>query len=71
MIQPHATIPVQTISASEDRIQRVEQMLRQLRVAEGMDVWDGFDSALVTPLPPKFGCLTWSGIQAEDVHVLI
>ena len=23
-------------------------MLRQLRVAEGMDVWDGFDSALVT-----------------------
>ena len=24
-------------------------MLRQLRVAEGMDVWDGFDSALVTP----------------------
>ena len=29
-------------------------MLRQLRVAEGMDVWDGFDSAPVTPLPPKF-----------------
>ena len=43
-------------------------MLRQLRVAEGMDVWDGFDNAPVTPLPPK---LTWSGIQAEDVHVLI
>ena len=29
-------------------------MLKQLRVAEGMDVWDGFDSALMTPLPPKF-----------------
>ena len=29
-------------------------MLRQLRVAEGMDVWDGFDCAPVTPLPPKF-----------------
>ena len=29
-------------------------MLRQLRVAEGMDVWDGFDSAPVIPLPPKF-----------------
>ena len=29
-------------------------MLRQLRVAKGMDVWDGFDSAPVTPLPPKF-----------------
>ena len=54
MIQPHATIPVQTISAFDDRIQRVEQMLRQLRVAEGMDVWDGFDSAPVTPLLPKF-----------------
>ena len=29
-------------------------MLRQLRVVEGMDVWDGFDNAPVTPLPPKF-----------------
>ena len=29
-------------------------MLRHLRVVEGMDVWDGFDSSLVTPLPPKF-----------------
>ena len=29
-------------------------MLRQLRVAKGMDVWDEFDSAPVTPLPPKF-----------------
>ena len=54
VIQPQATIPVQTISASEDRIQRVEQMLRQLRVAEGMDVWDEFDSASMTPLRPKF-----------------
>ena len=54
MIQPHATIPVQTIGASDDRIQRVEQMLRQLRVVEGMDVWDGFDSAPMPPLPPKF-----------------
>ena len=54
MIQPHATILVQTIGASDDHIQRVEQMLRQLRVAVGMDVWDGFDNALVTPLPPKF-----------------
>ena len=54
MIHPHATIPVQTIGASEDHIQRVEQMLRQMRVAEGMDVRDGFDSAPVTPLPPKF-----------------
>ena len=29
-------------------------MLRQLRVVEGMDVWDGFDSAPVTPLLPIF-----------------
>ena len=29
-------------------------MLKQLRVAEGMDLWEGFDSAPVTPLPPKF-----------------
>ena len=54
MIPPHAIVPVQTTGAFDDRIQRVERMLRQLRVTEGMDVWDGFDSALVTPLPPKF-----------------
>ena len=54
MIPPHAIILVQTTGASNDHIQRVEQMLRQLRVAKGMDVWDGFDSALVTPLSPKF-----------------
>ena len=29
-------------------------MLRQLRVAEGIDVWDGFDSAPVTLLLLKF-----------------
>ena len=40
VIPPYAIIPIQTTSASNDRIQRVEQMLRQLRVAEGMDVWD-------------------------------
>ena len=54
VIPPHAIVPVQTTRASDDRIQRVEQMLRHLRVVEGMDVWDGFDSALMTPLPPKF-----------------
>ena len=54
MIPPHLIIPVQTIGASDNRMQRVEQMLRQLRVAKGMDVWDGFYNALVTPLPPKF-----------------
>ena len=32
-------------------------MFRQLRVAEGMNAWDGFDSAPVTPLPPKFRML--------------
>ena len=50
MIPPHAIVPVQTTSASNDRRQRVEQMLRRLRVVEGMDVWDGFDSAPMTPL---------------------
>ena len=54
VILPHAIVLVQTTSASDDRIQRVEQMLRQLRVAKCMDVWDGFDSAPVTPLSPKF-----------------
>ena len=39
VIRPHATIPVQTIGAFDDLIQRVEKMLRQLRVAESMDVW--------------------------------
>ena len=29
-------------------------MFRQLSVIKGMDVWDGFDSAPVTPLPHKF-----------------
>ena len=29
-------------------------MLRQLSVAEGMDMFDGFDSAPVTPLSLKF-----------------
>ena len=29
-------------------------MLRQLRVTKGMDVWDGFDSAPVILLSPKF-----------------
>ena len=29
-------------------------MLRQLRVAKGMDVLDGFDSTHVTPLSPRF-----------------
>ena len=57
MIPPHAIVPVQTTGASNNRIQRVEQMLRQLRVAKGMDVWDGFDSALMTPLLPKFWML--------------
>ena len=54
MIPPHSIIPIQTTGASDNCIQRVEQMLRLLRVAEGMDVWDGFDSAPVTPLSPKF-----------------
>ena len=54
MISPHAIVLVQTTDASDDRIQRVEQMLRQLRVTEGMDVWDGLDSAPVTLLLPKF-----------------
>ena len=53
-IPPHTIVPVQTTDAFDDRIQRVEQMLRQLIVIEGMDVWDGFDSTLVTPLPSKF-----------------
>ena len=38
VIQPHATIPVQTIGASDDHIRRVEQMLRHLRVVDDMDV---------------------------------
>ena len=54
MIPPHAIVPVQTIGDSDDRIQRVEHMFRQLRVAEGIDVWVRFDSAPMTPLPPKF-----------------
>ena len=44
VIQPHAIIPVQTTGSSDDLIQRVEQILKRLRVVEGMDVWDGFDS---------------------------
>ena len=54
VISPHAIVPVQTTGASDDRIQRVEQMLRQLRVAEGMDAWDGLDNAPVTLLSLKF-----------------
>ena len=54
MIPPQVIVPVQTIDASDDRISRVEQILRQLRVVKGMDVWDGFYSTLMNPLPPKF-----------------
>ena len=54
VILPNAIIPIQITCASNHRIQMVEQMLRQLRVAKGMDVWDGFDSAPVTPMSPKF-----------------
>ena len=54
MILPHAIVPVQTIDVYGDHIQRVEQMLKQLRVVEGMEVWDEFDSTPVTLLPPKF-----------------
>ena len=54
VIPPHAIVLVQTTGAFDDRIQRIEQMLKKLRVIEGMDVWDGSDSAPVTPLPPKF-----------------
>ena len=50
VISPHAIVPIQATSSSNDRIQRVERMLRQLRVEKGMDVWDGIDSAPVTPL---------------------
>ena len=51
---PHVIVPIQTTDASEDCIQRVEHMLKQLRVIEGMDVWDRFNSTPVTPLLPKF-----------------
>ena len=54
VIPPHAIVPVQTTGASNDRIRRVQRMLRQLRVTEGMDVWDGFDSTPMTLLLPKF-----------------
>ena len=36
VISSHAIVPVQTTGSYDDHIQRVEQMLRQLRVAEGM-----------------------------------
>ena len=74
MIPPHSIIPVQTTSASDDRIQRVEQILRKLRVAEGMDVCDGFDSAPVTPLPPKFQMLDmerYTGKGCPRTHLRI
>ena len=42
VIPPHGIVPIQTTGTYDDRIQRVEQMLRQLRVAEcmmcGMDL---------------------------------
>ena len=74
MISPHAIVPIQTIGASDDCIQRVERMLRQLRVAEGMDVWDGFDSAPMTPLPPKFRMLDmerYTGRGCPCIHLRI
>ena len=74
VISSHAIVPVQTTSASDDRIQRVEQMLRQLIVAEGMDVWDGFDSAPMTPLPPKFwmpGMERYTGRGFPNTHLRI
>ena len=49
MIPPHVIVLVQITGAFDDRIQRVEQMIKQLRVVEGMDVLDGFDSAPMTP----------------------
>ena len=54
VIPPHAIVRVQITGAFDDLIQRIKQMLRQLRTVEGMDVWDRFDSAPVTPFLPKF-----------------
>ena len=74
MIPPHAIVPVQTTGASDDLIQRVEQMLKQLRVVEGMDVWDGFDNAPVTLLPPKFRMLDmewYTGKGCPRTHLRI
>ena len=49
-------------------------MLRQLRVVEGMDVWDGFDSAPITPLLPKFWipereCYTGRGCPRTHLRI--
>ena len=38
VIPPHAIVLIQTTDAFDDPLQRVEQMLRQLRVVEGMYV---------------------------------
>ena len=49
-------------------------MLRQLRVAECMDVWDGFDNAPMTPLPHKFRMLDmerYTGRGCPRTHLRI
>ena len=74
MTLPHAIVLVQTTDASDDHIQRVEQILRELRVAEGMDVWDRFDSTLVTQLSLKFQMLDmerYTGRGCPRTHLRI
>ena len=49
-------------------------MLRQLRVVEAMDLWDGFDNAPVTQLPPKFRMLDmewYIGRGCQRTHLRI
>ena len=49
-------------------------MLRQLRVVEATEVWDGFDSAPITPLPPKFRMLDmerYTGRGCPRTHLRI
>ena len=66
---------VAPIQASEDahaRMDRLEQMMRQMRVSDGDISWDDFDGSPVASLPTQFRMLEikrYTGIGCPKIHL--
>ena len=51
---------------------KLEQMMRQMRVSDGAISWDDFDGAPVTNLPTQFRMLEiekYTGIGCPKIHL--
>ena len=81
LIPLHAKLPrvglsaiVQTtiVDDAHARIDRLEQRMRQMRVSDGLDVWDDFEGMPVANLPAKFRMLDierYTGIGCPRIHL--